>query len=266
MMKIPSRAIRNTLILLTSVTIGAVALYGCGGEAAPTATIAAPTAAGGSSGSSGSTQANDPEALNLMQQSSRAMRQLKSAHLALQDEGGTTSSTGDGDIALPDKMRMTTTSSKGTTDRVVVGNKLYVKAPGADAYAIVPSDPLILHTLALLRNMDAYTQYAQGATIVGNEQLEGADTRHVRFIYNPEQVTASFYQSQGLPAPAPSANAVTTATGDMWFDNGSYYVRQYKSASQPDASQNMTETVTLRVSKFNEPVSPPIEQPANTQQ
>jgi hypothetical protein len=250
------------------LAISATVLYGCGGES-PTATVAAPqsTTGTGSSGSGGPNQPNDPAAINFMQQSSRAMQQLKSAHLTLQIEGGLTPSSGEGDISLPSSVRITMTDTAGMTERIAIGPNLYTKAPGSDAYVVSPSYPFLLKIASVLSNMDAYTQNAQGATLVGSEQLGPAQVKHVSFYYDPEKVTASYYQAQGVPTPVPTPGAATLAKGEMWFDAGSYYVRQYKSELPPSpATGNMTQTTTITLTNLNNPVTPPIEQPSNVTQ
>jgi hypothetical protein len=248
------------------LAICATVLYGCGGES-PTATVAGPTAAtGGSSGSGGPNQPNDPAAINFMQQSSRAMQALKSAHLAVQIEGGSAPASGEGDVQLPDQVRLAMTSTAGLTDNIAIGPDLYTKAPGSDSYVVSPSYPFLLRVASVLRNMDAYTQNAQGATLVGSEQLGPAQVKHVSFYYDPEKVTASFYQAQGVPTPVPTPGAATLARGEMWFDAGSYYVRQYKVELPPSANQTTTQTTTITLTNFNNPVSPPIEKPTNVTQ
>jgi len=290
MMKLQRGVIRSALIVMTSVVIGATALYGCGGESptatpvpAPTATTApapptattaaaapttaAPTAATGSTGSSCANQANDPAAINIMQQSARAMQSLKSVHTTMQLEGGAAAGTAEGDIDLPDKMRLTLTTPQGTSEEILIGSKMYVKVPGTDTYMSLPSTPALLSLAATIKNMNAYTQYAQGASLVGGEKVAGADTQHVKYCYDPDKVNAFFFESAGLPTPAPTNSSGTLATGEMWIDRGSNYVRQYKyTVPTESGAQNAMQTVTVQLSKFNEPVSPPIEQPTNVQQ
>ena len=158
------------------------------------------------------------------------------------------------------------TNTAGTTENIAIGPNLYTKAPGSDAYVVSPSYPFLLKIAAVLSNMDAYTQDAQGATLVGDEQLGPAQVKHVSFYYDPEKVTAAYYQAQGVPTPVPTPGAATMAKGEMWFDSGSYYVRQYKSELMPDAATGgMTQTTTITLTNFNNTVSPPIEQPNNVQ-
>jgi len=195
------------------------------------------------------------------------MQALKSAHVVIQTEGGPAPSSGEGDISLPSSVRVTMTGTAGMTENIAIGPNLYTKAPGSDAYVVSPSYPFLLKIGSVLRNMDAYTQDAQGATLVGSEQLGPAQVKHITFYYDPEKVTAAFYQAQGVPTPVPTPGAATLAKGEMWFDNGSYYVRQYKSELMPaTATGGMTETTTITLTNFNNTVSPPIEQPTNIQQ
>jgi outer membrane lipoprotein-sorting protein len=191
------------------------------------------------------------------------MQALKSVHLALEIEGAAGSISGEGDIQLPYSMRLNLTTPEGTSEQLVVGGKMYMKVPDSDAYVALPSNPAILVIAASLMNIDAYVQNAQGATLVGDEQVGGVETKHVKFCYNADAVAATFFQSQGLPPPEPSTGDATLATGDIWVDRGSNYVRQYKFEVGSGADR---QTTSLTLSKYNEPVSPPIEEPTNVQQ
>ena len=50
-----------------------------------------------------------------------------------------------------------------------------------------------------------------------------------------------------------------TATADIWVDKATKYIRQYKYTDQNG-------TTTMKFSKFDEPVNPPIEKPTNITQ
>lgn len=298
---IANRTIRSAIIVVTLVAISATALYGCGGEAAPTATPAppppptatlpppsptlepptpttaaaqptdtvAPAAAGAGSGSTGSTstQPNDPAAIALMKKSSAAMKGLKSVHMTIESPGAANPFTAEGDLELPDKMRMTADTAQGKVEEIIVGNNMYMKMPGSDAYLALPSNPAVVRTIASLRGMDVYIQNAQGATIVGSEQVGGADTTHIKFSYDQDKVTAAFDQALGLPTPVPNTGPPNMATGEMWIDKSNYYLRQHKYDLGSGALvQGKIQVIMSTLSKFNEPVSPPIEKPTNVQQ
>jgi hypothetical protein len=301
MSKTARSVIRSAIIVVTSIAIGATALYGCGGEAAPTATTVPPppptdtvappsptplpptptvvavqptnttAAAGstGSTGSSGSGQSNDPAAIDLMKKSSQAMKGLKSLHISMQGTGttGVIPFAAEGDIELPDKLRMSASTAQGKVEEIFVGKNAYMKMPESDAYISLPINATVMRTMATLTSMDANIQLAQGATIAGSEQVGGADTTHIKYSYDKDKMNAYYDQALGLPTAVPSTGAPSMATGELWIDKSNYYVRQFRNDLGADpTSANKIQTITSTLSAFNEPVSPPIEKPTNVQQ
>jgi len=281
---------RSAALTLALVGMGAMGLAGCGGDSA-TATRVAPTATTAVTAPATATTArvlnatattettvdatattavaeqpttstggaNSADALALLKDSAAAMKTVKTFHikLAVESSGGTNHI--EGDMQLPDKMRLTAVAGGQTIQIIVVGGSSYTQIPGGgDSYIEGPFDSSLLTTST---GSTAIGDYAQSATVVGDETVDGASTTHVKFSYDADKAAQAALAALGTPTAATTATSTLgMADAEMWIEKGTNYTRQFKVTS---TTAGTTSTTTVNYSKLNETIDPPIEKPAN---
>ncbi|MDQ6694150.1 MAG: LppX_LprAFG lipoprotein [Chloroflexota bacterium] len=284
---------KNLLALMLMVCAATVALYACGGES-PTATAipatvtavpptavppspttaALPTTATGgstSSATSGTTSSTGGGTLtgpaaDLLNKAQVAMRDLKSYHLNMTIDSSGMTITADGDFMNPDTAHLSMDmGSLGKSDVIVIGKDTYAKIPGTDSYVASPSaggansisDPNQLTSLA---------KFANSASIIGDETIDGANTSHIKFSYNLDQAMSDTANAAGQATPA---SKLGNADGEIWVEKSTGYMRQLKlqtlSAADVTGTPGVptTTNITVKYSKFNEDINPPIVKPTN---
>jgi outer membrane lipoprotein-sorting protein len=275
--------VKKVIGLVCLAVLFAIGLYGCGGDnstatplqptattaavAAPTNTtapVAAPTDTTAAASEPTATTAttsggggNSGDAASLLQQSSTAMKSVKSYHIVLKTSSGGTETTADGDFALPDKARLVISSTGGQTTVLIVGGDAYTQVPGSDGYYKVPGAGAGF--LQGTSTTASLADVAENATVVGDETLDGVATTHVKFSYNQDKATAMAAQAAGQPIPTPSVT-LGEASADAWVEKSTGYIHQFMSTSTVAGASN---TTTVTFSKFNEDINPPITVPTN---
>jgi outer membrane lipoprotein-sorting protein len=270
---------RSAALTLALVGLGAMGLAGCGGDSAtatpvaptatattartanPTATIATTTDATATTAmaeepTKGTGTGNASDALALLKDSAAAMKNVKTFHIKLAvDSGGATNNI-EGDMQLPDMMRLSAVAGGQTIQIIVIGTSSYTQVPGAgDSYIEGPFDPSLLTTTT---GSTAIGDFAQSATVVGDETVDGASTTHVKFSYDADKAAQAAQAALGTPTTATSNLGMADA--EMWIEKGTNYTRQFKVTS---TTAGATSTTTVNYSKLNEIIDPPIEKPAN---
>ena len=221
------------------------------------ATLLLFSACGPSTGS-GNSSNNKIPTLQVLQNSQKAMSNLKSAHVALQMKGSgqqtgsttapgniTFSLSGSGDEALPnqEKMQLTTTQSVTNTtsnlNEIYANNTLYVQNNGGQWYALNGSsaenagNPFAGFgslSMTQLLQLLAHTQI----TDHGDQSLNGVTLRHITMQldkYALEQLLDSNKQlvnllgQQNINAAINNAQSFN-ATLDLWIDETQFYVHR----------------------------------------
>lgn len=295
--------LRNFVVIGLLAAVAVPGLYGCGASdptptaipatettapptdtpmavIAATATSApAPTEATGGSGSTGTTGGGagtlTGPAADLLTKSQTSMKTVKSFHYTMEvgSSAGGQSFKGEGDFEMPDKVRITmsdTTGTVGNIQMIMVGNDTYMKQPGSDQYMSLGglggqngltgfSNPAQTASIA---------QFADSASIVGDEKVDGIATTHVTFTYDVDKAMKSAEQQTGSAVASTPTNM--KAKGDMWIDKSTNYIHKMVFVTnatgpmpQTGSSGASESTITLTYSKYNEPINPPIEKPAN---
>jgi outer membrane lipoprotein-sorting protein len=273
---------RSAALTLALVGLGAMGLAGCGGDSAtatpvaptatattartanPTATIATTTNATATTAmaeepTTGTGGANSSDALALLKDSAAAMKNVKTFHIKLAvDSAGATNNI-EGDMQLPDMMRLSAVAGGQTIQIIVIGSSSYTQVPGAgDSYIEGPFDPSLLATTS---GSTAIGDFAQSATVVGDETIDGASTTHVKFSYDADKAAQAVLAATGTPTAAITATSnLGMADAEMWIEKGTNYTRQFKVTT---TTAGTTSTTTVNYSKLNETIDPPIEKPAN---
>jgi len=277
---------RSAALTLALVGMGAMGLAGCGGDnatatpVAPTATTAVtapatatiaratnPTATIATSSNATATTAtaaqpttgtgtgNSSDALALLKDSAAAMKNVKTFHIKLAVDAAGATNNIEGDMQLPDRMRLTAVAGGQTIQIIVVGGSSYTQIPGGgDSYIEGPFDSSLLTTT----DTTAVGDFAQSATVVGDETIDGASTTHVKFSYDADKAAQAALAAMGTPTTATSDLGMADA--EMWIEKGTNYIRQFKVTS---TTAGTTSTTTVKYSKLNETIDPPIEKPAN---
>jgi outer membrane lipoprotein-sorting protein len=211
---------------------------------APT-TMVEPTAMTQPTTSSGGTTITGPGA-DLLNKHLQAFKDVKSYHIVQEFETAGQTIKAEGDHQAPDRTRLTLDmAGLGKSETITIGNDSYTKAPGSDSYfhtttpATAP-DPGDMSILPLINSAD----------IVGDETIEGVATTHLKYVFDADKAAAQ------SGAPTPGAGAMGTVTVEVWIDKATNYPIRQKTVT---AAGSTTQTF----SKFNEPVNPPIEKPAN---
>jgi outer membrane lipoprotein-sorting protein len=272
---------RTGILMVLVGVLGVLGLAGCGGDN-PTATPVAPTAttssgtttdatattssgtmtdatattssdamedatATTSSGTmeeatptTGSSNSGDDEATDLLAKAGTAIQGLKSYHWSMKVETSAGNVSTEGDRELPDKWRFTSETAGVSTEFIIIGNSMYSPVPGTDQYIELPTDA----SLTAAADPGQLISTAQGATVVGDEMIDGADTTHLKY-------SASVTDASGVSAQSEI---------DLWIEKSTGYIRQYNTSA---STSGVSTTSTVTFSKFNEPVTPPIEKPSN---
>jgi len=276
--------IKTGMLTTLLVGLGALGLAGCGGDsptatpvAAPTATTAAmaeptataammeeptataammeePTATAAmmeeptaTTGTTGSTGSGDSAATDLLTKSAAAMKAVKTYHLSMNIDSSAGATTAEGDLALPDTYRMTLESAGVSTEIIIIGGSSYVKLPGGDQYVESPADPSMLNAA----NATSFAEIAQDAKVVGDEDIDGTATTHISFTYDA---------NKAAEAAGTTGTDLGTAQSDVWVDKSTNLIRQFKVVS---TAAGTSSTTTVKYSKFDETIDPPIEKPTN---
>jgi hypothetical protein len=161
------------------------------------------------------------------------------------------------DFQAPDKMHMNYNLPEGNVDIIIVGNDAYARAPGANGYVAIPSGGYNVGGVTPAQFVILLNS-AQGGQVVGDEEMQGVKTTHLKFTYDTNKVVGEMAQQTGQPTPAPLVSPGAT-TVDAWVEKSTGYIVQYKSSVNMGAGM-LASTVVL--SRFNEPVNPPIVSPA----
>jgi outer membrane lipoprotein-sorting protein len=289
---------RSAALTLALVGLGAMGLAGCGGTSAtatsvaPTATVmavqatattaraaqatattaraaqatattamtteATATSAVESAPTTSTNTGNSDDALTLLKDSAAAMKAVKTFHIKLSVDAGGTSQNIEGDMALPDKMRLSLSAvaMSQTIQIIVVDGHAYTQIPGAgDSYMETPFDASMMKST----DTSVLGDYAQSATVVGDETIDGADTTHVKFSYDADKAAAAVLQAMGTPTTTATSN-LGMADAEMWIEKGTNYIRQFKISTSAAGTTSVT---TGNYSKLNETIDPPIVKPAN---
>jgi outer membrane lipoprotein-sorting protein len=270
--------IKKFAVSAALVALSVVGLAACGGEnstpvsALPTATLveaatpttAAITEAPTATSDTGSTARATPttgsggtgssEALDVLRESAAAMKDIKSYHIVLESSAGGQSTTAEGDIEVPDKTRLVVDTPQGETEVLIIGDKAYTLLPGTDQYLETDSG---LMGGQPDTNPAGFAQVAQEAEVVGDEQVDGADTTHVKFTFDLQAAAAASSQASGQPTPEGLGDL---ANADAWIEKGTGFMRKLSYTAEIQGTETST---TMTLSKFNETVDPPIEVPAN---
>lgn len=280
---------RNVVACALLVLITMVGLYACGGDqptptpapptetpVPPTDTPAPPTATTAStSGQTGGVAAGGiatGPAIDLMDKASQTMKTVKSMHIKMVVMSGTEQSlVGEGDVEPPDKVRLTMDmGSLGSSEIVLVGQDTYMKLGTTESYTQLPASMNPLAGMGSIGDpgaLQSFAQVADSADIVGDEKIDGIDTTHITFSYDLDKAMQAA-SSMGVAAPTP-AQSQGKAKGEAWIEKDTNFIHQIKFVTAAAASATAgapatgESTVTITYSKFNEPVSPPIEKPAN---
>jgi hypothetical protein len=221
---------------------------------APTATTATEAGATATTGT-GSGGTGSADALGVLQRSATAMKDIKSYHIVLDSEAGGQSTTAEGDVEVPDKTRLTLKTPQGETEVLIVGDKAYTRLPGSDQY--IETDSGMMGGGPGQTNPAGFAEVAQDAQVVGDEQVDGVNTTHVKFTFDLAAAAAASSEASGEPTPEGLGDL---AQADAWIEKDTGFMR--KLSYQADI-QGTTTNTTMTLSKFNETVSPPIEKPAN---
>jgi LppX_LprAFG lipoprotein len=283
--------IKRTLAIALLAVVTTVGLYGCGDTPTPTPlpptptpvpptdTPVPPTATAVGSSSSGAT-AGGP-AIELLDNALAKMKNVKSVHVNVKVETGQGAAlTADGDSEPPDKSRLNLEmGALGAMEMVMIGKQAYTRLAGQDSYVQTESEGSnsLMGGLGGATNPEGFatfTQNADNATIVGDETVEGVAATHVSFTYDLDKAMNSLPEQGAVATPGTSLGK---ANGDAWIEKSSGYIRQIKfvtppallggtggapSASGTPGAGEGNGTILVTYSKFNEPISPPIEKPA----
>jgi hypothetical protein len=209
------------------------------------------------------------DALDLIRKSQEAMRALGSYHFSMISQAAAGAPIkADGDAEPPDKIRLVMDlGTQGSAEMIIIGNDSYLKQPGTEQFMLLSGlgNPFGGNqSLSNPQQLSSFAEFADSASIVGPEGLNGVNTTHVTFTYDASKAAEQAAKASGAPTPAA---AVGKATGDMWIEQSTSYVRQMKittTTQGPSASPvNSTVSVTVTYSAFNQPVNPPIAKPEN---
>jgi outer membrane lipoprotein-sorting protein len=281
---------RSAALTLALVSMGAMGLAGCGGDTATSTPVAAtatsavtapatatkpvttnPTATTAmavestattstpqqptATTASGSGTGNSADALTLLKDSAAAMKNVKTFHIKLAVDASDATTNIEGDMQLPDMMRLSATVGGQTIQIIVIGGHSYTQIPGGgDSYIEGPFDSSLLTAT----DASAVGDFAQSATVVGDETIDGVNTTHVKFSYDADKAAQAALEAMGTPTTA--TNDLGMANAEMWIEKDTNYIRQFKVTS---TTAGATSTTTVNYSNLNETINPPIEKPTN---
>lgn len=208
-------------------------------------------------------------AADLLIKSVHVMQGVTSYHFTLETTvarmAGPTTAKGEGDFVAPDKRRVSMNiTPQGPTELITIGKEMYYRMPGNDQYTALggASNPLgSVGAAGTAQDPEIITQSMESADIVGDETLDGADTTHIKFTYDIDKALDLSIQKNGL-GQSPSAAKLGKTTGEIWIEKSTGYVHKIViDTAQAGTPSTDGGNVTATYSKFNEPVTPPIERP-----
>jgi hypothetical protein len=200
-------------------------------------------------------------AKEIASRSSEAMGQLKSFHFALETQGGTMSlgqgiaiRKADGDLVVPDKMRLSFTGSFAgmsvELQMVSLGKQQYIQNPLGKKWQTMKSafDPS-----ALFRPEDGVPSLMTRAgdlEKVGREKIGDVDCYHLKGT-----LTAKDLAVLGADPSSPA-----TSRADAWVGVSDFRVRQITLEGPVASGEKDGMTRTVRLSQFDEPfdIQPPM--------
>jgi hypothetical protein len=98
---------------------------------------------------------------------------------------------------------------------------------------------------------------------VGDETVNGVAATHVKFSYDADKMMNAMMSQMGQTPTVPLPK-MGTATQELWIDKSNNYPVKAISTGKIDMGAGSVETKSTQTfSKFNEPINPPIEKPAN---
>jgi len=281
---------RKFAIIALLLSLSVLGLYGCGAETPtptpipptntpepptatlepPTPTTAAESTTGGGTGTTGGGGLSN-DAIALLDQAQKATAAVKSYHFKLTtDTGQGIVTTAEGDFEKPNNMRLVQDlGGQGTTEMIIVDNETFFKQPGTDTYMSLGASEGLLGAMTTFvdpENITSFGDIATSASIEGEEELDGVSTTRVKFEYDLAKAEAAMAEQMGQPSTPTGAQG--NASGEMWVEKGTNYIRQMTIMTAGDLGTGVTggtSTVTITYSNFDEPVNPPIEKPANVQ-
>ena len=202
-----------------------------------------------------------------MEQSAQAIKGLKSVHIVVDIAGGAFSGTAVGDSVFPDRSRISMNSPDANIDEIMIGDQAYIKLPISQSYLPVPASSAPVNVNQTLKQPRHLREKRPGRYHCGRGEGPGGGYRPRQVPVRPQQgpINSAWFAGRIYTAPGSTPQL---STGDMWIEKGTNYVRVFKtdvpvtdSAGNPQSS-----AVTITLSKFNEPVTPPIEKPTNSGQ
>lgn len=252
--------LRNIVALILFIVTAMLAVYGCDNNTPSNGT---PTP--------GSKPPGGGDPSTVIKAAHAAMANLKSFHFTVTGTKDKTVNLNiEGDIEPPDKgYSKYTTTGQPSGELVIFGKDTYLKQPGSEVFMRSPGGYNPPDVVGGLLNPVGLTYYAllgDSSSLVGDEKVDGVDTTHVTFTFNPAKIKSLAAEQAKQPTPAPQKTEDATYKGDMWVEKGANYVRKLQwfpplaGVGTPDAGVQRTVLVTY--SKFNEPISPPIQIPA----
>ncbi len=259
--------------LLAGVVI--LLIYGCASQPASPASHTTTIMPATPSASSYTDNSGSEAAFDLLSKTQSAMKSVRSYHFHLNNPSilrGEADSPGrkllekyiqtEGDVTPP----IARYSGEPTT--LIVGKDKYVHAPGLDAYFLFEGGQDTFVFNGGLNNPEEFLTVTQGADcagILGEEMIEGANTIHLRFLFKPKE------------SPGPNPIFGPAEARDVWIEAETYYLRQIE-VLQLWVNGSCAEMLSpgevaldlapyssgqLRFSRFNVPISPPIDKPTN---
>lgn len=211
------------------------------------------------------------DVLDMLTKAGIAARGLTSYHFTIESAASRTTGAvevkGEGDYVAPDKRRLTMQLGGSTNDIIIIGQDLYFRGAGARQYVALggASNPLGgLGAASTGQDPFSIVRSITSAEVVGDEQLDGVNTTHIKYTYDVDRAASTAYETSGTPVTITTPGVLGTASGEMWIEKGTNYVR--KIVIMPTTTPGATGTAsatTITLSRFNEPVTPPIDKPEN---
>lgn len=169
----------------------------------------------------------------------------------------------EGDVEPP-VARYGTNSDFTTSKAIVIGTDRYTYNQGAFYFRLQPSEASWYYwsNTGGLNNPLEFLNFTADkvvcANIIGDEQVEGVDTTHVRYLLITDQISVQ------------ATNGWYLYARDFWIDKEKHYVRRLQTveiANREDKCEDSLmwdeeleryRTGILTFSKFNMPITPPI--------
>jgi hypothetical protein len=211
------------------------------------------------SGGAGSTGGSNLTVLQVLQNSAKAMQQLKAAHFDFSLTGNaqaTATATpsgsslpsgvnfsvkGNGDEALPGEQSLHVTTAQGSTlAEIVLGNKVYIQNTKGQWYVLdksslqgVTTNPFSGIDVSNINDILALAQHAQ-LTDHGDQDLNGQSLRHITIALDKQGLQQLLTQNGQLASVIgqQNVNAIINGTQgfnstlDLWIDETQFYVHR----------------------------------------